>query len=87
VPAIASDLPWPAAIGAERRDVAGRHALLRRICSEFEAMPGLSLTIDQGAKLFGLRPDITERILNRLAAAHVLCQSRDGRFAIRFDES
>ena len=71
----------PATIAAERRDADGRNALVQRIHSEFEEMPGLSLTLGQAARLFGLRPDIVSRILARLTDARVLCQRRDGRFA------
>ena len=77
----------PAAVRAERRDVAGRHALLCRIHSEFEEMPGLSLTTGQAARLFGLSPDIAFRILDRLTEAQVLRQSSDGQFALRMEES
>ena len=77
----------PAAVRAERRDVKGRHALLCRIHSEFEEMPGLSLTTGQAARLFGLSPDIAFRILDRLTEAQVLRQSSDGQFALRMEES
>jgi len=73
----------PAKVAAERRDVAARHALVRRIRSEFEEMPGLLLTLNQAARLFGLRPDIVSRILARLTDARVLCQRSDGLFARR----
>ena len=71
----------PATVPAERRDVAARHALVRRIHSEFEEMPGLLLTLHQAARLFGLRPDIVSRIFGRLTDARVLCQRSDGLFA------
>jgi len=76
----------PSAVRNERRDVAARHALLCRIHSEFEEMPGLSLTPRQAAKLFGLPPDIVSRILERLARARVLHKRRDGQFG-RDEES
>ena len=77
----------PASVRVERRDVAARHALLRRIHNEFQEMPGLSLTSAQAAKLFGLPHDIASRILERFTDAHVLRQSSDGRFALRVEES
>jgi hypothetical protein len=76
----------PAAVPAERRDVAARDALVRRIHSEFEEMPGLLLTARQAARFFGLRPDIVSRILARLLDARVLCQKRDGQFARRIED-
>jgi hypothetical protein len=77
----------PAAVRAERRDVAARHAVVCRIYSEFEEMRGLSLTLNQAAKLFGLSPDIAARILHRLTDARVLCQKSDGQFSLRAEES
>ena len=43
VPAVAH---LPATLPAERRNVAVREALVRRIHSEFVEMPGLSLTLE-----------------------------------------
>ena len=84
VPAVAR---LPAAVRVERRDVAARRALLSRIYSEFEEMPGLSLTVGQAAKLFGLPPDIASRILEQLTDRRVLRRRNDGQFAFRVDES
>jgi hypothetical protein len=84
VPAVAH---LPAAIPSERRDVAARRALLFRILAEFEEMPGLSLTVGQAAKLFGLPPDIASRILEQLTDGRVLRRRSDGQFAFRVDES
>ena len=77
----------PVEVPAERRDAAARHALLCRILSEFEEMPGLSLTPVQAARLFGLSPDVASRILERLTDACVLRQSTEGQFALRVEES
>jgi hypothetical protein len=49
-------------------------------------MQGLSLTREQAARLFGLPLPIVARILEQLAHARVLCQTSDGRFALRVDE-
>ena len=84
VPAVAR---LPPAVRHERRDAAGRHALMVRIHSEFEEMPGLSLTPRQAAKLFGLSPEVASRILDRLSDAQVLRQSSDGQFGLRVEES
>lgn len=71
----------PSAAFAERRDISARHGLVCRIHGEFAEMPGLSLTVNQAARLFGLPPDITTRILDRLAGAHLLRQT-NGQFAL-----
>jgi hypothetical protein len=76
----------PPAVRAERRDMTARQALLRRVHSEFAEMPGLSLTLDQATKLFGLRPDIVSRILVQLTDACVLRQRSDGQFALITEE-
>jgi hypothetical protein len=77
----------PASVPVERRDVAARHALVYRIHSEFQEMPGLSLTLGQAAKVFGLPPDIVSRILERLTEARVLRRRSDGQFALRVEEA
>jgi len=84
VPAVAR---LPEAVRIERRDVAARSALVWRIHSEFEEMPGLSLTVGQAAKLFGLPADIASRILEQLTDRRVLRRRNDGQFAFRVDES
>ena len=76
----------PASVPVERRDVLARHALVCRIHNEFQEMPGLSLTLGQASKVFGLPPDITSRILERLTEARVLRRRRDGQFALRVEE-
>lgn len=76
----------PTSVPAERRNVAARHALVYRIHSEFQEMPGLSLTLGQAGKIFGLPPAIVSRILDRLTEARVLRQRRDGQFALRIEE-
>ena len=77
----------PTAVRVERRDLEGRLALLCRIHGEFAEMRGLSLTLEQAAKLFGLPPAIVSRILERLTDARVLCRKSDGQFALRVEES
>ncbi len=75
----------PPTVPVERRNVAARHALVCRIQSEFEEMPGLSLTMSQAARLWGLSPDIAARIIERLAEARVLRRSNDGQFSLRVE--
>jgi hypothetical protein len=78
----------PAVAPVERRNMAARYALLGRIYREFGDMPGLSVTPNQAAKLFGLAPEVALRILERLAEMRVLHQLCDGNFAARhFEDS
>lgn len=71
----------PVAMGlpaVERRNLARRAALVRRITSEFVEMPGLALTIAQASRLLGLPRDACERVLAGLARDGVLYRnSRD----------
>jgi hypothetical protein len=73
-------------VRTERRNLAAREVLLRRIRAEFEEMPGLALTVRQGMKLFGLGGDATARILGRLVATGWLCRTPDCRYVRRLDE-
>src|SRR5688572_18026410 len=79
-----ADVAPPVAIKAmphaERRDFSRRAALQRRICNEFEEMPGTSLTIAQGARLFGLAGDVCSRVLTELVHHGQLQLSADRRY-------
>jgi hypothetical protein len=77
----------PTSVFVERRDLERRRALLCRIYGEFEEMRGLSLTLAQAVRLFGLPPTITSRILEQLTDERVLSHRSDGRFALRVEES
>jgi hypothetical protein len=85
-PVVSATADLSVAVPPERRDMAARRALLRRIRGEFREMPGLLLTAGQGARLFGLPPAIAARILERLTDASVLRQMSDGQFALRIQE-
>ena len=50
----------------ERRDLARREALVRRIVAEFDDMPGLALTIRQASRFLGVDHMACERILEAL---------------------
>ena len=67
----------------ERRDVSARDALLRRVWMEFVEMPCLSLTGAQARRLFGLRADVCQRVLQGLVEADALTLGYDGRFRLR----
>jgi hypothetical protein len=62
----------------DRRDSAGRAALLERFRSEFRALPGLWVTRSDAGRLFGLPEDICERVLNRLVTEGLLIRTADG---------
>jgi hypothetical protein len=64
----------------ERRDLASREALVRRVSVEFHDMPGLSLTLAQAQRLFGLREDICLRVLDTLVTQEILRVDAKGAF-------
>jgi hypothetical protein len=61
--------------GLERRDLASREALVRRIVSEFCEMPGLVLSLSQASRFLGVDRDACARILTTLTQAGVLRRS------------
>ena len=80
VPAVAS-LGTP----GERRDSTARKALMRRVRSEFDEMPGLSLTLAQAGKLFGISGDACARIFSQLSEEGLLRPSGHGSYARRIE--
>ena len=68
---------------SERRNMAARQMLVRRIRAEFEEMPGLSVTLQQASKLFGLAPDAAARILRGLIDEQVLHMRGDRSYILR----
>jgi hypothetical protein len=64
----------------ERRNLSARDRLVCRIRAEFREMPGLSLTLPQARRLFGVSVDACDRILNRLAEEGLLRRRLDGTF-------
>lgn len=64
------------AAAAPRFDV---HAV-SRVREEFAALPGLSLTTEQARLVFGLDPDVCERVLDTLAAEGFLSRTLQGAF-------
>jgi hypothetical protein len=55
-------------------------SLVRRIEAEFEEMPGLSLSLDQACRLFGLDAWRCERVLEALAADGFLVRNVRGQY-------
>lgn len=54
-------------------------ALILRVHGEYDEMPGLCLTLDQAARLFGLDRQLCERLLAYCVHAGILRESH-GRF-------
>ena len=81
---------WPAGPAREpasarhrqdRRDEEARSRLVQRVLAEFREMPCLRLTADQAQRLFGLRPDVSRRIMDRLIEQGHVRIDADGRYA------
>jgi len=66
----------------ERRNLATRTELLRRIESEYREMPGLRLTQPQAQRLFALRADVCARVLTALANQAVLRRDANGAYVL-----
>ena len=49
-----------------------------RIRAEFEEMPGLTLTMQQASRLFGLEHDVCRQVVDRLIGADYLRWVRGG---------
>lgn len=61
----------------ERRNVSRREALVRRIATEFEDLPGLTLSLRQTMRLLGVDEGACLRILDGLAkTGHIRRDSR-----------
>jgi hypothetical protein len=56
----------------ERRDVLRREAIVRRIVSEFQDMPGLVLSLKQASRFLGVDEGACARIFDELTGAGVL---------------
>ena len=53
---------------------------LNRMLSEFTALPGLTLTLGQARRLWGLEPRSCQRLLSQLVKRGALSRTPDGRF-------
>jgi hypothetical protein len=60
--------------------------LVVRVRGEYREMPGLSLTVVQARRLFGLEHSTCQMLFDRLVDARFLRRTRHGRF-IRWDVS
>ena len=70
---IGMSLALPA--GRDRRDLARREAIVRRIIAEFHDMPGLVLSLKQASRFLGVDEAACGRILANLTEAGVLRRS------------
>ena len=65
----------------DRRNHSVRDALAQRVRAEFAEMPGMRLTSAQARRLFGLRPDVSDRILASLVQQRsIVCDGERYRF-------
>ena len=55
--------------------------LTQRIREEFEEAPGLRLTVDEGARFWGLDLHTCEQVLSHLFTVGFLTMGRDRRYA------
>ena len=60
-----------------------RETLVRRVHGEFVEMPSLRLTRGQVQRLFGLRPDVCERVLAALVREGTLFVGAAERYRLR----
>jgi hypothetical protein len=65
----------------ERRDAASRTLLEQRVLAEFREMPCLRLTAQQAGRLFGLRADVSQRVIEALIHDGRLRLDDEGRYA------
>ena len=65
----------------ERRDPESRALLEQRVIAEFREMPCMRLTAEQAGRLFGLRADVTERVIETLIHDGRLRLDGEGRYA------
>ena len=56
--------------------------LTQRIREEFEEVPGLELSIREGARFWGLDEATCEQVLDRLRAAGILSRGNDQRYRL-----
>jgi hypothetical protein len=64
----------------DRRNLASREDLLRRITEEYDEVPDLRLTVPQAGRFFGLREDVCARVFSTLVDDGVLREVAQGTF-------
>ena len=88
LPPGAADCHFPALMAGatmveRRRNPEWRATLVRRVRHEYEDLPGMHLSPRQAQRLFALRLDICERILEGLALEGFLSRAPDGTYVRR----
>ena len=58
-------------------------SIVRRIQDEYAEMPGLTLTVRQAARLWGLEVSQSQRLLSELVARRFLVQDANGAYRRR----
>jgi hypothetical protein len=58
------------------------HALQTRVRCEFEEIPGVSLTLAQAGRLFGLSAEVCEQVLSTLVSEGVIAMTSDRHYII-----
>jgi len=66
--------------GRHERRLRATDSLLRRIRGEYLEMPGLKITLEQAARLWGLDGETCRRLLSRLVDDGFLVCSVDGAY-------
>ena len=69
----------------DRRNDDSRAQLLNRVRAEFREMPCLRLTCGQAQRLFGMRPDVCERVFTALTEEGTLRCGPDARYGVPAD--
>lgn len=65
-------------VGIEEKSRMNVEAVTQRVRAEFQEMPGLTLTEDQAAKLFGIEQKVCRDVINQLVDASYLRKTRSG---------
>jgi len=70
-------------VAVERRNLARREALRRRLSAEFNEMPGLALSVRQASRFLGLKEEACGRLLSALAREGILRRNSHNLFVRR----
>lgn len=62
-------------------------AFFDRIHAEYAEMPGMSLTLDQVARLCGIERSVCKTVLDALVDGKFLCLKHNGAYARRTEEA
>jgi hypothetical protein len=54
--------------------------LVQHIREEFDEVPGLAITVDEGARFWAIDPDTCHHVLAQLQSMKVLMRTEDGRY-------